>query len=89
MRRLARVLWLARYEVRPKKRVALTLEQHCKIGPMCEIADGDVVPDFTVIYGNGLRRIDTSDIEDLKLKLVGRQTDILKKLIPTNLAKFQ
>jgi dynactin-6 len=56
---------------------------------MCEVAGGDVVPDFTVIYGNGLRRIDTSGIEDLKLKLVGRQTDVLKRLIPTNLAKFQ
>ena len=56
---------------------------------MCEIGDGDVVPDFTVIYGNGLRRIDASGIEDLKLKMVGRQADILRKLIPTNLAKFQ
>lgn len=48
-----------------------------------------MVPDFTVVYGNGLRRIDASGVEDLKLKIVGRQTDVLKKLIPTNLSKFQ
>lgn len=56
---------------------------------MCEVAEGEIVPDFTVIYGNGLRRIDNSGVEDLKLKMVGRQVDILRKLIPTNLAKFQ
>lgn len=56
---------------------------------MCEVAEGEVIPDFTVIYGNGLRRIDASGVEELKLKMVGRQTDILRKLIPTNLAKFQ
>jgi dynactin-6 len=56
---------------------------------MCEVAEGEVVPEFTVIYGNGLRRIDVSGVEDLKLRMVGRQADILRKLIPTNLAKFQ
>jgi dynactin-6 len=56
---------------------------------MCEVAEGEVVPDFTAIYGNGLRRIDSSGVEDLKLKMVGRQADVLRKLIPTNLAKFQ
>jgi len=56
---------------------------------MCEVADREVVPDFTVIYGNGLRRIDASGVEALKLKMVGRQVDVLRKLIPTNLAKFQ
>jgi dynactin-6 len=56
---------------------------------MCHVADGEIIPNFTVIYGNGLRRIDASGIEDLKLKMVGRQIDVLRKLIPSNLAKFQ
>lgn len=45
--------------------------------------------DFTVIYANGLRRLDRSGVEDLKLKMVARQVEALKKLIPSNPAKFQ
>jgi dynactin-6 len=47
------------------------------------------LPDFTVIYGNGIRRIDSSGVEELKLKMVARQVEVLRKLIPSNLAKFQ
>ena len=53
------------------------------------MAAGESVPDFTVIYGNGMRRLDNSGVEDLKIKMVGRQVDVLRKLIPSNLAKFQ
>ncbi len=63
--------------------------QHCKIGPLCEVAEGEVLPDFTVIYGNGSRRIDKSGAEDLKMKMIARQVEVLRKLIPSNLAKFQ
>jgi len=56
---------------------------------MCEVAAEEVIPDCTVIYGNGLRRIDKSGIEDLKLKMAVRQVDVLRKLIPSNAAKFQ
>ncbi len=48
-----------------------------------------MLPDFTVIYGNGSRRIDKSGAEDLKMKMVARQVEVLRKLIPSNLAKFQ
>lgn len=64
-------------------------QKHCKIGPMCEVAEGEIVPDFTVIYGNGTRRLDKSGVEDLNLRMVGRQVDVLRKLIPSNPAKFQ
>lgn len=47
------------------------------------------MPDFTVVYGYGQRSIDKSGIEDLKLKMVARQVDVLRKLIPSNPAKFQ
>ncbi|KAG4443824.1 hypothetical protein IFR05_000724 [Cadophora sp. M221] len=63
--------------------------KHCKIGPLCEVAEGEVLPDFTVLYGNGMRRLDTSGVEDLKLKMVAKQVEVLRKLIPSNLAKFQ
>lgn len=65
------------------------MKKHCKIGPLCEIAPGEIVPDFTVVYGHGSRRVDNSGIEDLKMKMVARQVEVLRKLIPSNLAKFQ
>jgi len=65
------------------------LGKHCKIGALCEVAEGEIVEDFTVIYSDGMRRVDRAGIEDLKLKMVGRQTEVLRKLIPSNPAKFQ
>lgn len=56
---------------------------------MCEVAEDEVIPDFTVIYGNGLRRIDNSGVESLKMKMVGRHVDVLRNLIPNNLSKYQ
>jgi len=53
------------------------------------VRDGETLPDLTVVYGNGMRRVDNSGVEDLKLKMVGLQTEVLRKLIPSNLAKFQ
>lgn len=56
---------------------------------MCEVAEGEVIPDYTVIYGNGLRRIDKSGVEHLKMKMIGRHVEVLKNLIPSNLSKYQ
>ncbi len=53
------------------------------------MAEGEVIPDHIVLYGNGMRRLDTSGVEDLKLKMVAKQVEVLRKLIPSNLAKFQ
>jgi dynactin-6 len=69
--------------------ISTDLFQHCKIGPLCEVAEDEVLADFTVIFGDGMRRIDGSGVEDLKLKMVGRQREVLRKLIPSNLAKFR
>lgn len=49
----------------------------------------EIIEDFTVIYADGMRRIDRAGIEGLKLRMVGRQTDVLRKLIPSNPSKFQ
>jgi len=76
-------------EVNAKVGRGAVIGKHCKIGPMCEVAEDEVIPDYTVIYGDGLRRIDKSGVEDLKLKMVGRHVEVLKKLIPSNLSKFQ
>jgi dynactin-6 len=53
------------------------------------VSENDIIPDYTVIYGAGMRRVDNSGVEDLKLKMIRRQVDVLKKLIPSNPAKFQ
>ncbi|KAE8451595.1 hypothetical protein EG329_003668 [Mollisiaceae sp. DMI_Dod_QoI] len=76
-------------EVNAKIGRGAVLGKHCKIGPLCEVAEGEVLPDFTVIFGNGMRRTDSSGVEDLKMKMVARQVEVLRKLIPSNIAKFQ
>jgi len=65
------------------------LGKHCRIGPLCEVAEGETLPDFTVVFGDGLRKVENSGFENVRLKLVGRQIDVLRKLIPSNPAKFQ
>jgi len=63
--------------------------KHCKVGPLCTVDENEILPDYTVIYGAGVRRLDNSGVEDLKMKMVRRQVEVLKKLIPSNPAKFQ
>lgn len=63
--------------------------QHCKIGPLCEVEEDEVLPDFTVIYGFGMRRIDNSGAEEQQAKFIAKQIEVLRKLIPSNIAKFQ
>lgn len=76
-------------EVNAKIGKGAVLGKHCKIGALCVVGDGEILPDFTVVYGNGIRRVDNSGIEDLKQKMIGRQVEVLRKIIPSNLAKFQ
>ncbi|KAK3292648.1 uncharacterized protein B0H64DRAFT_233616 [Chaetomium fimeti] len=62
--------------------------KHCTLTPYTEIAAGEVVPDFTVVYSNGLRRTDKRGVAELKNKGLARQIDVLKRMIPSNPAKF-
>ncbi|KAI9750247.1 MAG: hypothetical protein M4579_006549 [Chaenotheca gracillima] len=65
------------------------LLQYCRVGPMCEVKAGEVVPDYTVIYGVGKRRVDGSGIQHLRMATMKRHVDVLGKLIPSNPAKWQ
>ncbi|KAI1766930.1 trimeric LpxA-like protein [Hypoxylon sp. FL1150] len=65
------------------------LGKHCTLTPKSVIQPWEVVPDFTVIYSNGTRRLDKRGVADLKHKAQARQIEILRKLIPSNPAKFQ
>ncbi|KAK0629156.1 trimeric LpxA-like protein [Bombardia bombarda] len=63
--------------------------KHCTLTPHTEIAAGDVVPDFTVVYSNGVRRPDRRGVAELRNKGQTRQIEVLRRMIPSNPAKFQ
>ena len=63
--------------------------QHCTLTPQTIVQPGEEIPDFTVVYSNGTRRLDRRGISELKNKMQARQIEVLKKLIPSNPAKFQ
>ncbi|KAI6091531.1 trimeric LpxA-like protein [Hypoxylon rubiginosum] len=65
------------------------LGKHCTLTPQSVIQPWEVVPDFTVVYSNGTRRLDKRGVADLKHKAQARQIEVLRKLIPSNPAKFQ
>lgn len=82
--RLVNRLGIARFQLGANIRA-----QHCILTPQSVIPPGEVVPDFTVIYSNGTRRMDKRGVIDLKNKAQARQIEVLRKLIPSNPAKFQ
>ncbi|KAI8631203.1 trimeric LpxA-like protein [Xylariaceae sp. FL1651] len=65
------------------------LGKHCVLTPKSVIQPHEAVPDFTVVYSNGTRRLDKRGVTDLKNKAQARQIEVLRKLIPSNPAKFQ
>ncbi|RKF66795.1 Dynactin subunit 6 [Golovinomyces cichoracearum] len=83
------ILGKVRYNILMERIKAYNPSQYCKVGPYCEVADREVVPDYTVIYGRGQRRLDNSGIDAIKMKMLGKQIEALKKLIPSSLAYFQ
>lgn len=67
----------------------LIVAKHCTFTPQTVIQPGEVVPDFTVIYSNGIRRSDKRGVTELKNKAQARQIEILRRLIPSHPGKFQ
>ncbi|KAI2633420.1 trimeric LpxA-like protein [Xylaria nigripes] len=65
------------------------LGKHCVITPRSVIRPGEVVPDFTVVYSNGTRRLDKRGAAELKHKAQARQIEVLRRLIPSHPARFQ
>ncbi|KAI1343108.1 trimeric LpxA-like protein [Xylariaceae sp. FL0016] len=63
--------------------------KNCTLTPQSMIQPWEDIPDFTVVYSNGTRRVDSRGVTELKNKAQTRQIDILRKLIPSNPAKFQ
>ncbi|KAI1826789.1 trimeric LpxA-like protein [Xylaria intraflava] len=65
------------------------LGRHSVITPRSVIRTGEIVPDFTVVYSNGTRRSDRRGATDLKYKAQARQIEVLRRLVPSNPARFQ
>jgi dynactin-6 len=63
--------------------------QYCTLTPLTIVKAGEVIPDNTVVYSNGMRRVDGRDNQEMRDKLQVRTIDALRKLIPSYPAKFQ
>ncbi|KAK3350070.1 trimeric LpxA-like protein [Lasiosphaeria hispida] len=63
--------------------------RYCTLTPHTVVVAGEVIPDFTVIYSNGMRRTDRRGVTELRNKGQTRQIEVLRRMIPTNPAKFQ
>ncbi|KAH7347184.1 trimeric LpxA-like protein [Plectosphaerella cucumerina] len=61
--------------------------KNCTITPQSIVAPGEKLPDFTVLYSNGRRRLDQRGITDLRHRAQVRQVDVLRKLIPSTISR--
>ncbi|KAL9582455.1 MAG: hypothetical protein Q9212_003291, partial [Teloschistes hypoglaucus] len=53
--------------------------KYCKIAPLCSVAAGEILPDYTVIYGFNSRRVDHSKPEAARAKAAEALVEVLKK----------
>ncbi|KAF2657869.1 trimeric LpxA-like protein [Lophiostoma macrostomum CBS 122681] len=65
----------------------------CTIGASCVLPPNTSIPDYTVVYGGGERRIDKTlqsrpEILQARVLMHTRQIDMFKKLVPNNVAKW-
>lgn len=63
--------------------------QNCTVTPRSVIAPGEVVPDCTVVYSNGQRRIDKRRVLETKNINLVKQINIARKMIRSDPDKFK
>ncbi|KAK0384717.1 hypothetical protein NLU13_7195 [Sarocladium strictum] len=63
--------------------------KNCTLTPKSIIRPGEELPDDTVVYANGLRRTDRRGLTDLRKSGLTKQITVLRKMIPSNPAKFE
>ena len=56
---------------------------------MTEVAEQELLPDYTVTYGYRERRMDASGSEGARRKFLEKHIEALKVLIVSNPAKFK
>ncbi|RGP75627.1 dynactin 6 [Fusarium longipes] len=67
----------------------LTHYKNCTITHMSKIAPGTVLPDNTVVFSNGTRRIDRRELSDQRKLALIKQLAVLRKMIPNDADKFK
>ncbi|KAK5703657.1 hypothetical protein LTR17_021933 [Elasticomyces elasticus] len=70
------------------------LGRWCKIAPLERVAAGEVLEDFTVVYGDGQRRIDKTtkkhkEVRDLKKEAQVKAVQVISTMIPNFSAKWE
>jgi dynactin-6 len=63
--------------------------RHCTISHRSVIAPGEDLPDHTVVYSDGLRRLDNRGVVDMRKLGLVKQIAVLKKMLPSNPDKFK
>ncbi|KAL8827840.1 MAG: hypothetical protein Q9191_002940, partial [Dirinaria sp. TL-2023a] len=53
---------------------------YCKIAPLCSVGNNEVLPDYTIVYGENQRRTGGAEEETLRAKMVEQHYQTLKKL---------
>ncbi|KAM5350527.1 hypothetical protein ACJ41O_007032 [Fusarium nematophilum] len=70
-------------------RVGSNYSKNCTITQMSTLAPGTVLPDHTVVFSNGTRRIDRRNLTDQRKLALVKQLAILRKMISSNPDKFK
>ena len=60
------------------KIILIGRKQHCSINAMCTILPGEVIPDFTVVWGDGQRRTERKGLEEFRMKGTESHREILR-----------
>ncbi|MCJ1443686.1 MAG: hypothetical protein MMC23_004186 [Stictis urceolatum] len=61
----------------------------CRITPLCTVRPNEELPDFTIVYGNNQKRREKPGLEALRMKTHEKEIEVLRRLIPSSLAKWQ
>ena len=82
-------------EVNSKIGAGALIGRWCKVAPLCEVGDAELLDDFTVVFGDGHkgRRIDVvlrdkKEVRDAKLKGKAMEMEVLRALIPDGSVKW-
>ena len=59
------------------------------VAPLCTIPAGDRLDDFTIVFGNNQQRREKPGLEGLRRTTHAKEIEVLRLLIPTNLAKWE
>ena len=63
--------------------------KYCKIAPLCTVHAGEVLGDFTIMFGSNQHRREKPGLEGRRKVTHDKEIEVLRRLIPSNLAKWQ